>query len=58
MFRIIITFYSGNQLELAGKNAELLNNNPGDTHVHHCPTKGSVTNSTARKPYLKFKTGK
>jgi len=58
MFMIIITVYSGNQLELSGKNTELFNHNPGDTHVHHCPIKGLVTNSTALKPFLKFKIGK
>jgi hypothetical protein len=58
MFTIIITVYSANQPELSGKNTELFNYNPGDTYVHHCPIKGSVKNSTALKPYLKFKTGK
>jgi len=31
---------------------------PGDKHIYHCPMKGSVTNSTAMKPFLKFKIGK
>jgi len=58
MGRKIITVYSGNKLELSGKNIKLFNHNPSDTYVHHCPIKGSVTNSTALKPYLKFKIGK
>jgi hypothetical protein len=55
MFMTVITVYSRNQTELSGRNAALLNHNPGDMHVHHCPLKGPVTNSTALKSYLKVK---